>query len=66
MNRGKQANNTSGFKGVYYDKRNNNWASSIMAGGKSYWLGYFPTPEAASKAYNKAAKKYHKEFRGGA
>ncbi len=51
-------NNTSGFKGVVYDKRRNNWIAQIQAFKKHHWLGSFDTPEQAAIAYNKAATKF--------
>lgn len=61
-NRGAQINNTSGFKGVTWDKRSMKWKAQIGAFGKNHYLGLFATAEAAHAAYCKAAKKYHGEF----
>jgi len=44
--------------GVYYYKKTNKWSAFIFS-GKSIFLGYFPTPEAASAAYKEAKKKLH-------
>jgi hypothetical protein len=55
-------NNTSGFKGVSYDKARNKWFSQIMVNYKHKGLGRFPTKEEAYEAYCKAAKLYHGEF----
>ena len=54
INRGKNKNNTSGFKGVSLDKRRNLWRSCITIMGKQMFLGYFKTPELASISYNNA------------
>lgn len=62
QNRGKYSCNTSGFKGVSWDKRDNKWFSQINVNGKRIFLGRFETPELAAKAYNDAAIKYHGEF----
>ena len=62
MNRGKQKNNTSGFKGVAWYKDYKKWTARIMANGVSMYLGVFDDKNKAAKAYNDAFKKYHKEF----
>lgn len=61
-NRGKQRNNTSGFKGVSFRKDCSKWVASIRNNQKLIHLGYFPTKEAAHMAYCKAASRYHGEF----
>lgn len=61
-NRGKQKNNTSGFKGVSYCKRDNVWRAQIRVFYKDIILGAFKEKELAYKAYIKACKKYHKNF----
>ena len=61
-NRQKNANNTSGYKGVTLRKRDGKWHTSIMANGKRKHLGYFSTPEAAYAAYCAAAKDLHGEY----
>lgn len=54
--------NTSGIKGVYFDKRRNLFYSQIVANKQKTFLGYFETKEAAAKAYSEAAKLAHGEF----
>jgi len=62
-NTGKQANNTSGFKGVYWDKSNGKWkAQARDANGKQKNIGLFPTPESASAAYEAYVRNLHGEF----
>lgn len=61
-NSGRHKNNTSGFKGVTYSKRERKWQSSIIFNGKTKWLGYFISPELAYQAYCEAAKELHGEF----
>jgi hypothetical protein len=41
MNRKKQSNNTSGFIGVYLNKRNNKWIAAIKIKGNAKHLGTF-------------------------
>lgn len=55
-------NNSSGFKGVYFDKRFGVFVARITAHGTSYSLGKFETAAEAGAAYAKAAKFYHGEF----
>jgi len=61
-NRGKQRNNTSGHKGVSWDKSRSKWWAEISANGVKHRLGRFDTKEEAAEAYTKAAKKFHREF----
>lgn len=55
-------NNTSGFKGVIWDKRKQKWRAYIQFRGKVRRLGAHPSREAAGQAYALAAKKYFGEF----
>lgn len=59
---GANKNNTSGFKGVAFNKRSESFRAMIRINGKNTNLGYFNTPEEASEAYQTAARKYHGEF----
>lgn len=61
-NRGKNSNNTSGFKGAHWNTATGRWKSAIRVDRKDVFLGYFDTPEEAHKAYCAAAAKYHGEF----
>lgn len=63
MNRGKQVNNTSGFKGVSRHIKAGKWQASIKINKRLIYLGIFETIKEAKKAYEKAAKKLHGEFR---
>lgn len=62
MNRGKQSNNKSGFKGVSWSKPRKMWIAQIRLDGKQVCLGVFSTPESAHAAYCDAAIKQHGEF----
>lgn len=57
-------NNTSGFKGVTWDKKAGKWSARIQVDGKSKFLGYFAKEDIdkASDAYEKAAEELFKEF----
>lgn len=61
-NRGKNSNNTSGYKGVYWDRNRQLWMSAIMIDRRSKHLGRFSSPEEAHRAYKKAAELLHKDF----
>lgn len=54
--------NTSGFKGVYWDKPYKKWRARILINNKRKHLGYFTTPEEAHSACCEAAIKYYGEF----
>lgn len=59
-NYGKQKNNTSGFKGVSWDK--GKWHTKIMANGKRYWIASCGNAKDAAVYYNVAAQLFHGEF----
>ena len=61
-NRKISKNNTSGFKGVYWSKRDNNWRSQIKYNNKRIHLGCFDSLEEATKARKDAEEKYFGEF----
>ena len=54
-----QRNRSSKFKGVYWNKINNNWRSEIYSRGKRYSVGSFKSEKEAALAYNKMAEKLH-------
>lgn len=54
--------NTSGYKGVTWDKRNKRWNASITVNGKHLYISQFTNPIDAAHAYDEAAKKYHGKF----
>lgn len=56
----KHADNKSGFVGV--SKCPSGWIARIRMDGRYVHLGVFANPEAASDAYQKAAKEHRKEF----
>ncbi|MNY70861.1 AP2 domain protein [compost metagenome] len=56
------ANNTSGHKGVTWNKHAKKWMALIKVGGRSKTLGYRDDIESAADLYKQAAEKYHGEF----
>ena len=61
-NRGIIRSNTSGYKGVNWDKQRELWRAKIAVDGTRLHLGYFVDPVAAARAYDAAAKQHHGEF----
>ena len=61
-NAGIARNNTSGFKGVSWNKNVGKWRAQICIANKELYLGAFETAELASAAYNAKAKEIHGEF----
>jgi outer membrane usher protein FimD/PapC len=61
-NQGKRKNNTSGYKGVCWNKEKSKYQVQIGVNGKQIRLGYFTSAKKAARAYDKAARKYHGEF----
>lgn len=54
--------NSSGYKGVFFDKYGDRWRAKIQYMGKSIFLGSFKSALEAAKAYDRAAKQYFGEF----
>lgn len=61
-NKIKQANNTSGFKGVTFHKSTGKWNARICVDKRRTSLGYFLTVYEAAAAYSKAMEAHHGEF----
>lgn len=62
FNKRKYRNNTSGFKGVTFDKETGKWLARIRINYRNINLGRFPTAEMAYAAYCKAGEELHGKF----
>ena len=60
INRGLQSNNTSGYKGVTWNKKSNKWQAQIKLNGKHILLGYFKNIKDAVTSRKNAELIYHK------
>jgi len=58
----KQRNNTSGFKGVSWEKSANKWRTQITFNGKRIHLGLFIDKLEAAKTYNRKSIELFGEF----
>lgn len=54
--------NTSGFKGVSWDKKAQRWRVQVGNDSKKHWGGYYNTAEEANEAAMKLREKLHGEF----
>jgi hypothetical protein len=61
-NRPTPLNNTSGIKGVFWDKRCQKWQAQIMVNGVRIGLGNYLILDEAGAAYRAAAEKYFGQF----
>lgn len=61
-NRKKQKRNTSGYKGVTWNKRQKRYVAVICKNYKSVHIGSFKSEIDAAKAYNKKALEFFGEF----
>jgi hypothetical protein len=61
-NRRKRKNNTSGYKGVSWRKRDEKWETKIQVNGKTIHPGAFKRIDFAAWMYDVAAVKYHGKF----
>lgn len=55
-------NNSSGIKGVCWDKNSRKWFATICVSYRRIFLGRFQNIEDAEAAYAKASKQYHGEY----
>lgn len=61
-NRGPNANNASGYKGVFWNSKLQKWHAAIKVNGKNRSLGQFASAEEAAKVYDAAAREHFGEF----
>lgn len=61
-NRGKQLNNTTGYKGVTYCKQSNKFVCQIGHKNKNIYGGRYDKAVDAAIAYNQLAIKYHGKY----
>jgi hypothetical protein len=61
-NRKKPKTNTSGYKGVSFDKVKKRWIATIVSNKIRYHLGFFKNKQDAFFAYKDASVKLHQEF----
>ena len=62
MNKKTSKQNTSGHKGVHWNKAQSKWIARIKVKGVSMYLGQYDDVLQAAEAYSKAAKEHHGEF----
>jgi len=60
--RGKQKNNSSGYKGVTFNKRLNKFIAQIQHNSKQLHIGTFDTAFEASQAYEQKAKSLFSHY----
>jgi len=63
MNKDKQVNNTSGVRGIWFNKNLNRWVADIGVDHKTIHLGTYYTIDEAAKARKDAEIKYFGEYR---
>ena len=57
-----QSNNTTGFKGVSFNKASRKFVARLTVNKKTVHLEYHDTAEAAHQSYVKAAEIHHGQF----
>jgi HNH endonuclease len=62
FNKGPMKSNTSGYKGVFWNKRKSMWQAQIRVNGRLIVLGLFADKQIAAKAYKEAATRIAGQF----
>lgn len=62
--KGKNINNTSGYRNVSWDKKNNNWMVQLQVEGKNKILGRFDNVDEAGKFAEIKRKELYGKFAG--
>lgn len=62
MNLKIRVDNSSGYKGVYFNQQRKKYAAQIQIDKKTKFLGLFHTKEEAAEKYNEYALMYYGEF----
>lgn len=61
-NGGADRNNVSGYRGVTWNAKRQQWHATITAYGQRYFLGWFKDSKEAAKAYDQKAREVFGEF----
>lgn len=61
-NVGPRKGNSSGYKGVCFDKRSGKWRAQITVNRHNHYLGDYADPVDAALAYDAAARRLHGDF----
>lgn len=61
-NTNKPVTNTSGYKGIWLDKRVNKWVAELWLNREKIYIGNYDSPDIAYAAYCNVAKQYLKEY----
>lgn len=64
-NRAAPVTNTTGYKGVWFDKRRGKFVAALKVEGTTKHIGYFTLASDAHDAYKQAAREYFGEFARG-